>query len=81
MIADELQGGIKECDMVNSPRHYTFGKIEVIDFIEDQKLGFNLGNAVKYIARCEHKGKKWEDLRKARWYIDRELSHENEIED
>lgn len=60
-------------EMVNHPSHYNMGTIEVIDFIEDHNLNFNLGNAVKYIARCEHKGKKTEDLMKALWYINREI--------
>ena len=58
---------------VNHPNHYNTGKIEVIDFIEDQKLGFHLGNAVKYIARAGRKDptKTKEDLEKAIWYIER----------
>lgn len=62
-------------DPVNRPSHYTDGKIEVIDFIEDKKLGFHLGNAVKYIARAGKKdpAKKVEDLQKAVWYILREI--------
>lgn len=60
-------------DTVNHPAHYNVGKIEVIDAIEDWRLGFNLGNAVKYIARAEHKGRFLEDLRKASWYLDREI--------
>lgn len=59
---------------INHPAHYNTGKIEVIDFIEDQKLGFNLGNAVKYISRSAHKGTELDDLRKARWYLDREIA-------
>ncbi|MBQ1188304.1 MAG: DUF3310 domain-containing protein [Peptococcaceae bacterium] len=46
---------------------------EVIDAIEEWGLNFSLGNAVKYIARADHKGKPVEDLEKARWYIDREI--------
>ena len=42
-------------DPVSNPSHYTDGKIEVIDFIEDKKLGFHLGNAVKYIVRAGKK--------------------------
>lgn len=64
-------------EAVNHPSHYNVGKIEVIDFIEDKELGFNLGNAVKYIARAEHKAggaKRIEDLRKAAWYINRQIS-------
>lgn len=62
-------------DPVNRPAHYTDGKIEVIEFIEDKKLGFCLGNAVKYIARAGKKDptKEIEDLNKARWYIERRI--------
>lgn len=60
-------------DNVNHPSHYTYGKIEVIDYIEDKGFNYNLGNAIKYISRCEHKGKKAEDLQKAIWYLNREL--------
>jgi hypothetical protein len=58
---------------VNNPKHYNAGKFEVIDVIEDWKLGFCLGNVVKYVARAEHKGSTIEDLEKARWYLDREI--------
>lgn len=60
-------------DAVNHPAHYNVGKIEVIDAIEEWKLGFNDGNAVKYIARHRQKGRPVEDLKKALWYIAREL--------
>lgn len=62
--------------MVNHPQHYNMSKIEVIDAIEAWNLGFNLGNAVKYIARADHKGKKLQDLKKAAWYIQREIKRE-----
>lgn len=60
-------------DNVNHPAHYTDGKIEVIDFIEDKHLGYHLGNAVKYISRAGKKdpAKTCEDLRKAVWYLNR----------
>lgn len=58
---------------VNHPKHYNQGKIEVIEFIEDQGLGYHLGNAIKYISRCDYKGKKKQDLEKAIWYLKREL--------
>jgi hypothetical protein len=58
-------------DVINHPSHYTRGKIEVIDFIEDQQLPYHLGNVIKYIARAGYKGDKLEDLKKARWYLDR----------
>ena len=62
-----------DCNAVNHPSHYNVGKIEVIDAIEDWNLNFNLGNAVKYIARADHKGKPVEDLEKALWYIRHEI--------
>lgn len=65
----------KQAEAVHHPAHYNTGKIEAIAAIEDWKLGFNLGNTVKYIARAEHKGKKLEDLKKARWYLDREIAN------
>lgn len=60
---------------VNHPNHYNKGKFEVIEVIEDWGLGFNLGNAIKYIGRCEHKENKKQDLEKALWYIKRELEN------
>ena len=62
-------------DAVNHPAHYTDGKIEVIDYIEDKKLGYHLGNAVKYISRAGKKNpeKEIEDLEKAVWYIQRQI--------
>ena len=62
-------------DAVNHPAHYTDGKIEVIDFIDDKRLGFCLGNAVKYIVRAGKKNpdKHVEDLQKAIWYISHEI--------
>ena len=62
-------------DNVNNPTHYNTGTIEVITVIEDWKLNFNLGNAIKYIGRCEHKENKKQDLEKAKWYIERELKN------
>lgn len=57
-------------ESINHPDHYTIG-IEVYDFIESWKLGFAEGNIVKYVARSEHKGSPLDDLKKARWYLDR----------
>lgn len=61
-------------NMVNHPSHYNKGKIEVIDFIEDQGLSFHLGNVIKYVARAGAKGDKLEDLKKAQWYLDRYIN-------
>ena len=60
-------------DLINHPPHYTTGGIETIDFIEAKKLGYNLGNVIKYITRADHKGSRIEDLRKAKWYLEREI--------
>ena len=63
-------------EKVDHPSHYNAGRIEVIDFIEDQNLNFHLGNAVKYISRAGKKDPKKfrEDLEKAIWYLNRELA-------
>lgn len=66
----------EEQDVVNKPKHYTYGDIEVIDYIEQvtkdykPELAFAIGNAIKYISRANHKNGK-EDLDKARWYLKR----------
>ena len=62
-------------DSVNHPSHYTYGKIEVIDYIEDKGLNYHRGNAVKYISRAGKKdpNKEIEDLEKAVWYLNREI--------
>jgi len=59
--------------LVDHPPHYSHSGIEAIDVIEAWGLGFNLGNVIKYVARAGHKGDTLEDLRKARWYLDREI--------
>jgi len=67
-------------DPVNHPKHYTDGGIETIDFIEAKRLGYHLGNVVKYICRAGKKGTNMgmQDLQKARWYLDRAIE-KNEI--
>lgn len=62
-------------DIINHPDHYTAGGIEVIDFIEAKGLNYHRGNAVKYIAWAGKKNpeKEAEDLRKAAWYLNREI--------
>lgn len=63
-------------DKVSRPSHYTYGDIEIIDFIEQvtkdykPELAFAIGNAIKYISRANRKNGK-EDLDKARWYLNR----------
>ena len=62
-------------DNVNHPSYYTDGKIEVIEFIEDENFGYCLGNAIKYISRSGKKSKETEiqDLQKAIWHINRRI--------
>ena len=70
-------------DSVSHPSHYTYGKIECIDFIFDKDLNFALGNAIKYIVRAGHKSsegmsdddKAIQDLEKAKQYIDFQIAH------
>ncbi|MGX0208435.1 DUF3310 domain-containing protein [Staphylococcus epidermidis] len=63
-------------DKVNHPSHYTYGEIEIIEFIEQvtkdykPELAFAIGNAIKYISRANRKNGK-QDLDKARWYLNR----------
>lgn len=64
------------CTNVNNPEHYG-GKdnpYEAIKVIEAWGLGFNLGNAIKYIARNGKKDNALQDLEKCKWYIEREIS-------
>lgn len=83
VIADKLVEKMKEnkitvdikSNNVNHPTHYNQGKIEVIDYIEDKGLNFNLGNTIKYISRCNHKGNKVQDIEKAIWYLEREIKN------
>lgn len=65
----------KPHDPVSHPAHYTDGGIETIDFIESKRLGYHLGNVVKYISRAGKKGTSngLEDLRKAQWYLARAI--------
>lgn len=60
-------------ESVNHPRHYNShpSGIECIDVVEH--MPFNIGNAVKYLWRCGLKGDEIEDLKKARWYVEREI--------
>lgn len=68
-------------DPVNHPSHYTDGKIEVIDFINDKKMNFNRGNVIKYVSRAgkkaskalDDKKKEIQDLEKAKFYLEDEI--------
>nr|DAI77118.1 MAG TPA: nucelotide kinase [Caudoviricetes sp.] len=61
-----------EIDMVNHPQHYQHG-IEPIEYIESHDLNFNLGNVIKYVSRAPFKGTELQDLKKAKWYLEREI--------
>lgn len=64
-------------DPINNPSHYAAGrKYETIDVIEDWELSYRLGNSVKYISRAGRKdpAKTIEDLKKAKWYLEREIA-------
>lgn len=68
-------------DQVNHPSHYKgIGGIEAIDVIEGFKLGYTLGNVIKYVLRADRKGFALVDLRKARWYLDREIEQRERAE-
>ncbi len=61
-------------DPINSPSHYAEGRqYEPIAVIEDWELGYRLGNALKYISRAGRKQDALEDLKKAAWYLQREI--------
>lgn len=60
-------------DLIHNPSHYTYSKHEPIEVIKAWNLNFDLGNVVKYIARCEHKGNKLLDLNKALEYLQHEI--------
>jgi len=61
-------------DLVNHPAHYNKAGLEVIDVIEAYELPYRLGNVVKYVLRCAYKGHRDQDLRKALWYLQREIN-------
>lgn len=69
-------------DQINNPSHYAEGRlVQPIDAIEDWKLGFNLGNVVKYVSRAGRKGNcPVSDLKKAAWYLEREIKMHKKYE-
>lgn len=66
-------------DNVNHPRHYNShpSGIECITVVEH--MGFNVGNAIKYLWRADEKGSADEDLRKALWYVSREIERRSKV--
>jgi len=65
-------------EKINHPDHYQGSGLEAIDVIEAFNLDFNLGNAIKYILRAGKKESKIEDLKKAHWYLAREIFNHEE---
>lgn len=68
---------VKTENNVDHPAHYQGNGMEAIDVIEAFGLGFNLGNAIKYLLRADKKGARTEDFKKAIWYINREIEGKN----
>lgn len=68
---------MSDSDSVNNPKHYTShpSGVECIQITEH--MGFNLGNAMKYIWRADLKSDAIEDLEKAKWYLTREIERRN----
>jgi hypothetical protein len=87
VMVDSVAPGDEEVevmDNVNHPSHYTEGKIECIEYIEDKLTpeeyrGYIKGNVLKYITREKHKNGD-EDLKKAKWYLDRLVNRLGESE-
>lgn len=79
MINEGCTQDIPPSNWIEHPAHYNAGKTEVIDFIEEQALGFHLGNVIKYLCRSAHKGTPLQDLNKARWYLDREIARRSKL--
>lgn len=76
MKIEEIHERLSGVNAITKPSHYTHGKIEVIDAIEDWGLDDSqcLSNVIKYVARHRHKKKPVEDLKKAHAYLTREIN-------
>ncbi len=81
-VSDKKQNGkaAPEPDYVNHPPHYTNGGIEVIDFIVAWNMSFSEGNVIKYVTRHKYKGTALQDLKKARFYLDK-LIEQREVQE
>jgi hypothetical protein len=72
-------------DSVNHPKHYNINwegdqAIETYDYINSWRMGYAEGNVVKYVSRHKYKGKALQDLKKARWYLDKLIEELEETE-
>lgn len=78
-ISKECSSDKLEVERVDHPNWYNQGSIEVIDFIEDQKMSFTEGSVIKYTCRYKYKGKRMEDLFKAKFHLDRLIKQERDL--
>jgi hypothetical protein len=78
-IYDDMMEQREQLQAVDHPAHYggADNTYEAIKVIEAWELGFNLGNVVKYISRAGKKGSRLDDLKKAQWYLTREIEKVN----
>jgi hypothetical protein len=78
-IYDDMQEQREKLQAVDHPAHYGGAEntYESIKVIEAWELGFNLGNVLKYISRAGKKGSRIDDLKKAQWYLTREIEKVN----
>lgn len=62
-------------EVINHPKHYNGDSLyETIKVIDAWQLNFNLGNCIKYISRADKKDSIIQDLKKAKWYLEREIT-------
>ena len=75
-IYDDMMEQREQLQAVDHPAHYGGAEntYEAIKVIEAWELGFNLGNVIKYISRAGKKGSRLDDLKKAQWYLNREIN-------
>lgn len=78
-LENSSNGGSRTHDPVNHPSHYTSHPSGVECITVTEWMNFNLGNAVKYIWRAGDKGNQLEDLKKARWYLEREINRLSKV--
>jgi hypothetical protein len=76
-LSQPAPGEAELFETIDHPHHYggANNPYEAIKVIEAWELGFHLGNCVKYICRAGHKGAYIDDLKKARWYLDRSIQN------
>ena len=67
----------EKVDLINNPPHYQGNNLEVIDVIQEFGLDFCLGNAIRHILRADKKGDRITDLKKAIWYLEREIADDH----